>query len=90
MSYRYNIGFNVEIQYTISHRFLRYFFPAERYDDLIDLCIKERDAKITRYGVDRYKSFMLENLRSHANSKGFWAEARLVTNKKVEENEYDK
>lgn len=81
LSYRYNIGFDVELQHTTGNRFLRYFFPAEQYEDLIALCIKERNAKLTQYGVEKYKNFMLESLRSHADSKGFWAEARLVTEK---------
>ena len=76
LSYRYNIGFDIKQKYNTDNQFTRYFFPALEYEKLITMCINDRKLKMLSYGHQRYSEFMNDNRERHADSKGFWKEAK--------------
>lgn len=78
LKYRYNIGTDIKKITTQMDTFERHYYPAEKVDALVAAILADRAAKQNRYGMKRYKQFMRENQRSHAESPGFWQTARQV------------
>lgn len=82
LKYRYNIGSHIP-KYRMAHdRYDRYYYPACQVTALIRKIEEDRQQKIKRYGPQRYKHMMEENLKEHQNVPGFWKKARLVGKEK--------
>lgn len=82
LKYRYNIGSHIP-KYRMAHdRYDRYYYPACQVAALIRKIEEDRQQKIKRYGPQRYKHMMEENLKEHQNAPGFWKKARLVGKEK--------
>lgn len=78
LKYRYNIGPFVDKFREEKDKYPRLYYRADRFKNMIDRIIKDKDAKITRYGSESYAEFMLKNKRDNANSPGFWSKAVLL------------
>lgn len=78
LKYRYNIGPFVEKFREEKDKYPRLYYRANRAEKMISRIIRDRDAKITRYGCESYAEFMLKNKRNNANSPGFWSKAVLL------------
>lgn len=78
LKYRYNIGTDINNKHTTDDGYQRYFYPADRYEDLLKDIIDDRNWKIKKYGNEGYRSYMRDNIATKADTRGFWQEARIV------------
>lgn len=80
LKYRYNLMVDETEFRSEMDKYPRYYWPISQVEACADLILRERRAKIARFGMDRYKGFMEQNRHDHAKSKGFWSDAWLVRN----------
>lgn len=78
LKYRYNLMADETKVRSEMDKYQRYYWPIDQVQACAELILKERQAKIDRFGLDRYKSFMEQNRTDHTNDKGFWSDAWLV------------
>lgn len=80
LNYRYNIGKHYHgIGKEETERGLeRNFFPFEEVNRMLALIVSERNAKLEKYGRERYIGFIKKNITERQNNKGFWAQSQLV------------
>lgn len=78
LSYRYNIGTDVEELHKEDGRYVRYFFPESKAMKLVELIEDERIQKIRRYGTKNYFQYMDRNKEMGKTLPGFWQQARLI------------
>lgn len=77
LCYRYNliIGHEKTIE---EEKYMRYYFNEHTVTDLVNMILFDRMAKIQKYGIKNYRSYMDRELSENKNAKGFWSNAKLV------------
>ena len=78
LCYRYNliIGGNDNI---VEEQYIRYYFNENSINALLNTVLLDRNTKISKYGIMKYKNFMYKNQTEHKDdNKGFWAHAELI------------
>lgn len=78
LRYRYNLIIGGENNIT-DDDYTRYFFNEKSIGSLLNQILFDKATKLQKYGKVSYKNFMLKNMSSHQNDKGFWKDAKLVT-----------
>lgn len=78
LKYRYNLMTEETEARCEMDKYQRHYWPIGQVKECAELILKERQAKIDRFGLDKYKSFMEQNQADHANDRGFWSDAWLV------------
>lgn len=76
LKYRYNIGPYVKEFKT--NRDKQIFYRADKAKNLIKKVRKDRIEKMNKYGEQRYKKFMQNNIKENHGKSGFWRSAKLV------------
>lgn len=84
LKYRYNLILGGENN-IIEDKYTRYYFNEHNITGLINQILFDRIMKFRKYGKSLYKHFMIKNRDDHKNDKGFWKDAKLVTNDLVED-----
>lgn len=83
LAYRYNIlttcGNGTRYSFTTAKGHERFFLPLHEVDILIAKILYDRKGKQTMYGDIKYKSYMVDNREKNKDKKGFWQQAKLVT-----------
>ena len=78
LCYRYNliIGGNDNI---VEEKYIRYYFNENSINALLNTVLLDRNTKMSKYGIMKYKNFMYKNQTEHKDdNKGFWAHAELI------------
>lgn len=75
LKYRYNIGPFIDGYRKEKDKFDRFYYRADKYENMVKKIIKDREFKKSRYGEDGYRKFMQKNRNEKAGSLGFWKEA---------------
>jgi len=80
LSYRYNLMTNIKKYYKeVDHKgFLRTYWPMKSVQSLIGTIIKNRTERIEKYGIERYRYYMKQNIHDNQYARGFWAQAVMV------------
>lgn len=80
LSYRYNVMLNEKEtrRYKDYKGFDRFIYPVSEIDSLIDHIEMERDEKYSKWGIDRYQSFVEKNMEEGHDKPGFWQKAVVV------------
>ena len=78
LKYRYNIGPFIDELREVKDKYDRFYYPADRMEDMISKIVEEREFKLSRFGCESYAGYMLKNKRDKAGSLGFWKEAVLL------------
>lgn len=76
LKYRYNIGGYIK---KFKEKNNMVFYPSDKSKNLVRRILKDREIKIQRYGKEQYRHYMKKNLDENKNHKGFWKQARLIT-----------
>lgn len=79
LKYRYNIGPNITEYKEVKDRFPRYYYRADKLNNLIKKILKDRDLKKKRYGELAYQNYMKRNKQEKSGDRGFWRDARIVS-----------
>ena len=79
LSYRYNIMVG-EKKYRedLKGKYPRYYYPAEKVDELLCRIDKERKMKVMSMGQERYKALMKQYENEGKNAPGSWQKAKKV------------
>lgn len=83
LQYRYNLIFGGENN-IIEDKYIRYYFNENSVKDLLMQILFDKEAKLQKYGKEKYRSFMVKNMTEHQDDKGFWRDAKLVTDDPVD------
>lgn len=79
LAYRYNIMVGEkEYREDLKSKHPRYYYPAEKVNELLCRIEMERKMKITSMGQDRYKQQMKQFEIEGKNAPGFWQKAKKV------------
>ena len=78
LKYRYNIGQFVSKFAIVKDRYERFYYRADKSDELVKKVISDRNQKIEQYGETRYKELMLKNQSQNSGMAGFWKSAHVV------------
>ena len=78
LKYRYNIGPHIDESCAVRDKYVRFYYPADKMEDMIAKIIEDREFKLSRYGCESYAEYMLKNKNDKAGSSGFWREAVLL------------
>lgn len=78
LQYRYNLLIGGENN-ILEEKYIRYFFNEKNITGLLYQILFDKATKLQKYGKQSYKNFMEKNKSDHQNDKGFWKEAKLVT-----------
>ncbi|MEK4715250.1 hypothetical protein [Sporosarcina sp. FSL K6-5500] len=57
---------------------VRYYFPMQDINLLVEKVVYDRKVLIDKYGQDQYAKFMVNNRNKGRGSKGFWTQAKYV------------
>lgn len=86
LSYRYNIMVGEKAyRKDTKGKYPRYYYPAEKVDELLRRIEMERKMKITSMGQDRYKALMKQYEIEGKSSPGFWQKAKKVNLRRSED-----
>lgn len=88
LHYRYIIGTNIS-KYKIdkSGKYPRYYYPCNLINKLMKAILEDRDQKIKKYGIWKYRYWMEEKRQASIREPGFWRDAKLVTRRKYNDKE---
>lgn len=80
LAYRYNLMDEVHKAYTsrTSKGWEMHFYPLSQAQNLAFKVLKDREQKITNYGLGLYKQYMHDNKINNQESKGFWQQAVII------------
>lgn len=78
LKYRYNIGPHIDKFREIKDKYDRFYYPADKAEDMITKIMEDREIKLSRYGCESYAGYMLKNKSGKVGSPGFWREAVLL------------
>ena len=77
-SYRYNLLPGITEEYKTSHRYLRYFYPFSKSDQLIEKILTDKEEKIRKQSLSRYELSMINNQKMNKMLMTFWQNAILI------------
>ena len=78
LKYRYNIGQFVRKFAVVKDGYERFYYRADKSDELVKKVISDRNQKIEQFGETGYKELMLKNQSQNSGKAGFWKSARVV------------
>lgn len=78
LSYRYNIGTDLTLGTRIHNGYKQYFYPMYEVDLMLEMIKQDRQAKIDKYGMDKYEYYMVINKQESQDKKGFWQGCKLI------------
>lgn len=78
LSYRYNIGTDLTRDTRVNNGYMQHYYQMSEVDIMLDKIIEDRQSKITKYGIEKYKEYMKSNKRASQNKKGFWQGCRQI------------
>ena len=78
LKYRYNIGPYINESHVVRDKYDRFYYPADRMEDMVAKIVEDRELKLSRFGCESYAGYMLKNKRDKSDSPGFWREAVLL------------
>ena len=86
LSYRYNIMVG-EKKYRedLKGKYPRYYYPAEKVDELLCRIEKERKMKVMSMSQERYKALMKQYENEGKSAPGFWQKAKKVNLRRSED-----
>ncbi len=79
LHYRYNLLLDGENNIVDDDGYMRYYYNKDTVKDMLMQILFDRQDKLQRYGKERYRDFMIKNMTEHKSDKGFWHDAKLVT-----------
>lgn len=84
LKYRYNIGSWIKKRRSENDTYPRHYFPVNDASALVRRIVRDRDAKIKRFGIDQYRSFVRDGEKQGKSATcGFWSQATEVKGKAV-------
>ena len=78
LKYRYNIGSYIDEFHVAKDKYDRFYYPADKMEDMIAQIMEDREIKLSQYGYESYAGYMVKNKRDKSDSPGFWREAVLL------------
>lgn len=78
LSYRYNIGTDLIRDTRVNNGYMQHYYPMDEADLMLDKIIEDRQSKITKYGIEKYREYMETNKHASQNKKGFWQGCRQI------------
>lgn len=78
LSYRYNIGTDLTRDTRVNNGYTQHYYPMSEVDIMLDKIIEDRQSKITKYGIEKYKEYMKSNKHASQNKKGFWQGCKQI------------
>lgn len=83
LSYKYNIRLDIKQNYVEKDKkgYLRYYIAPQNIEEFIQHTIRERDVKVRRIGIERYKDWMQRNYEKNNETPGFWSKCREIRRK---------
>ena len=79
LQYMFNLGKDIKAIRHEKQEFMRYYYPFNKMDELIDHILRHRANKMRCYG-DTYAEAMEQTRQANQNNRGFWSKAYLVKN----------
>ena len=63
LSYKYNIRLDIKKNYVEKDKngYIRYYIAPQNSEEFIQHTIRERDVKVRRIGIEKYKAWMKRN-----------------------------
>lgn len=83
LSYKYNIRLDINTNYTEKDKngYIRYYISPQNIDDFVQHLIRERDVKIRRIGLEKYKELMRKKYDINCGTQGFWSKCKEIRRK---------
>lgn len=78
LCYRYNLIFGGNVNIT-EEKYMRFYFNEDTVKELIMQILIDKKIKEDKYGKKGYRNFMIKNKNDKQHQKGFWSQAKLVT-----------
>lgn len=83
LSYKYNIRLDVKRNYIEKDKngYIRYYIAPQNSEETILHIIRERDVKVRRMGLEKYKALMRKKYDVNCETPGFWSNCKEVRRK---------
>lgn len=83
LSYKYNIRLDINKNYAEKDKngYVRYYISPQNIEDLAQHTIREREVKIRRIGLDKYKEMMHKKYEVNCGTQGFWSNCKEIRRK---------
>ena len=83
LSYKYNIRMDISKDYVEKDKngYIRYYIAPQNIDTFIQHTIRERETRIRRIGLPKYKEWMKRNYDTNNETPGFWSKCKEIRRK---------
>lgn len=86
LSYKYNIRLDIKenCTYRDKNGYTRYYIAPQNINSFVRHIIRERDVKICRMGLERYKECVNKKFDTNCETPGFWSKCKEIRRKSDE------
>ena len=78
LNYRYNLTKGLIDGRVEKKRYIRYYYPFTKCDDMIKQILTDREYRIKQYSLAGYRVTMDNNIKDGRGKAGFWDKAAIV------------